>query len=77
MHITQSTMDKIADNIEHNQTYLQISKVFQDIGFDLEAHILFLAHSAVSQNPGEQDCHYSTPWLTLTLGSISTLRENK
>ena len=39
MHITQSTMDKIADNIEHNQTYLQISKVFQDIGFDLKAHI--------------------------------------
>ena len=39
MHITQSTMDKITDNIEHNPTYLRISKVFQDIGFDLEAHI--------------------------------------
>ena len=39
MHITQSTMDKITDNIEHNPTYLRISKVVQDIGFDLEAHI--------------------------------------
>ena len=45
------------------------------IGMDCKAYVSSPKYKA--ENPGVQDSHYSTPWLTLTLGSISKLRENK